>query len=127
MELSISNQEIASIIEALYDGVLRRISWSIVDHPSGWRTLDIGIVQKVMDSMMSAYVNVVMTYRDNDEIEKMPEFERAFTFSDATMDMISTITVANTWDDIPIHTPHQTNGECDMCDEIFGRQSGRGK
>ena len=124
MDLRVSNQEVASIIEALYDGVLRRIAWSMSDHPSGWRSLDLTIAQTVMDSMMAAYVNIVMTYRESD-IERDQAFDAAFTFNDEVMDMLHLITVTKEWDDIPVHAPHNKAGECALCDEIFGRQAGR--
>ena len=124
MELRVSDSEVASLIEALYDGVLRRISWSMSDHPSGWRSLDLSIAHTVLNSMMAAYVNVVMTYRESD-VKRDPAFDTAFTFNGEVMDMLHLITVAKEWDDIPVHAPHNKAGECPLCDEIFGRQAGR--
>ena len=122
MQLNVSDQEVASLIEALYDGLLRRTAWSLADHPSGWRSLDLSIAQKVTDSMMSAYINIVMTYREAD-IERDPAFDSAFTFGEEVMDMLHLITVADSWDDIPVHQPHTKAGECAMCDEIFSDDS----
>ncbi len=121
MNLNVSPQEVASIIEALYDGVLRRVAWSMSEHPAGWRTLDLKTAQIVVDSMMSAYVKTVMSYREADDMPKDERFDEAFTFNDDVMDALFSLTVAKSWDEVPIHEPHTKKGKCSLCDAIFGR------
>ena len=120
MNIEIASQEVASLIEALYDGVLRRIAWSTNDPPLGWRhSLDIKTAQTVINSMMSAYVNVMMAWRDDDTFGKDPRFDDEFTLNDAAMDAIAVITLAEKWDDIPVHLRHTTKGDCELCDEVY--------
>ncbi len=122
MHIEIAPQEVASLIESLYDGVHRRLAWSLTSHPTGWRErLDLKVAQKVTDSMMSAYIKIVMAYREDDTISTDSRFDDAFRFNDAVMDAMDTLTMAKTWDDIPVHSPHSVKGECDLCDAIYGR------
>jgi hypothetical protein len=118
--LEVLPEELAGIIEALHDGVLRRIRWTCyADHDfAGWKGLDIGIVQTVMSAMQNAYVKSVMTYRDAD-YKNRGSFEAAFLWPDEVFEILDEIMTAQSWDEVPKHPVHDPVS-CKVCCTVFG-------
>lgn len=121
IKLELEPQEVASIIEALHDGILRRLAWTTSTSQKQWRGLPILTVQLVMDSMLSSYAKAVMSFRETEDIQKDERFEGAFSFNEEVWDMLDQITKAKTWDDVELHPFHSEKGECAACDNIYGR------
>jgi hypothetical protein len=120
VSLEVSPDELASIIEALHDGVLRRIRWtSYADQGfEKWKKLDLEIVQQVINGMFSAYTKGVMTYRDADFTNRA-SFEDAFLWPDEVFDLLYGILDAESWDSVPNHRVHKP-AECKVCYTVFG-------
>ncbi len=116
--LELLPQELTSVIEALRDGILRRLRWCTSPQFTIWRQLDIKTVQTVMDSMLSAYTKAMMQYREGDFL-KAEQFDEAYSMSDEMWEMLSKVTIAETWDDVPLHEHHNL-GKCTICDAING-------
>ena len=122
--LELTPSELAGVIEALHDGVLRRLRWSTVDDPrfQTWRTLDVEVVQMVIDAMLAAYTKAVMTFREAREVVSgvATEFEDSFSFKTEVWDLLADITKAKSWDDMPIHPIHAHSDKCPVCGSISG-------
>jgi hypothetical protein len=119
--LELRPAELAGIIEALHDSVLRRLSWSTSQAiPNKWRELDLQLVQTVLDTMVAAYTKAVMTFREERGKKQgfATEFEDSFSFPDEVWDLLDSITTATTWDEVTIHPAHLDN--CTVCATIRG-------
>jgi len=118
--LNVTPNELAGVIEALHDGVLRRIRWTVFSDQNfeRWRSLDLGTVQTVIENMVSGYTTAVMTYRDAG-FKNRAAFETAFLWPDEIFEIISGILQAESWDEVekhPVHSPES----CKVCCTIFG-------
>jgi hypothetical protein len=124
VSLKLRPSELAGVIEALHDGVLRRLRWSTVDAPEfqTWRKQNIELVQIVLDTMIAAYTKAVMTFREEREKEQgfATEFEDEFSFPDEVWDLLTAITTATSWDEVPIHPIHMPKEKCTICGTISG-------
>lgn len=110
-DLVLTPGELAATVEALHDAVLRRIGWAI--NPTTWRKLDLIIAQAVIDSLISAYSQAMMVYREAD-FAKLPEFEVEFEFSQEVFEILNMFTLATSWDEVPLH---DYDG-CDLCKKL---------
>ena len=122
--LELRPSEIAGVIECLHDGILRRLRWSTIEHPgfASWRSQDIAIVQLVLDSMLAAYSKAVMTFREVREkaVGEATEFEVEFSFPDEVWDLLTAITTADSWNEVPTHEVHGAKENCTVCGAING-------
>ncbi len=119
ISLELRPDELAGVIEALYDGILRRLRWSVYTDNDFklWKSLELSIVQQVIDNFISAYSNAVMVYRDAG-FRNADKFENLFVFKDEVWSLLADITTAETWDDIPKHAVHSPES-CDVCCAVF--------
>lgn len=119
VELKLEPNELTAVIEALHDGILRRLRWTTIDHPQYkvWRTLEIETVQIVIDNFVSSYGKALMVYREAD-FTKSPTFNDKFMLPDEVWDLLNGITIATSWDDVPVHDIHLK--DCTVCGLIQG-------
>jgi len=108
-------------VEALHDGILRRVMWSTSTHSIGWRSLDFAIAQKVLDNMVSAYVKAVMLCRE-EGLGVDVQFVDEFSYPQEVWDILDSITTASSWGDVAIHDFHEKPGICPVCDTVYGRR-----
>ena len=120
VNLEIAPDELAGIIEALHDGVLRRVRWTVYSDQNfeKWRELDIKVVQQVMNGMTGAYAKAVMVYRDA-QFKNQGSFEAAFLWPDEVFDVIYEIIDAESWEDLKLHPVHSPEA-CKVCCAVFG-------
>lgn len=119
--LKLSPAQLAGVIEALHDAVLRRVRWSTVPNSDyqTWRTLPLTTVQTVVDNMVSAYVESLMVFQEAD-FAKSESFADRFTLQSEVFDLLAAITAAETWDDVPTHDIHRISDGCPICGAISG-------
>lgn len=117
--LVLAPEELAGVIEALHDGILRRLRWSTYKslEYTKWRQLELETVQIVIDGFVAAYTKAVMLYREQEF--KYNKFEDQFIFGDEVWDLLADITTAKTWDEVPFHPVHAPK-DCVVCATIFG-------
>jgi hypothetical protein len=124
IQLELTPSELAGVIEGLHDGILRRLRWSTIEDEryAKWRTLDIAIVQAVMDAMLAAYTKSVMTFREaRGKVSGVAtDFEDNFSFKQEVWDLLASITIAESWDDMPTHPIHDYMDKCPVCGSIAG-------
>ena len=113
--LNLSVAELASLIEALHDAILRRLRWCVSPDFQHWRNLEIETVQAVMNSLVSTYTKAMMVWGESD-FYKSKMFEDTFTMSDEIWDLLADITKATDWNGVPYHENHLR--DCDFCFEI---------
>jgi hypothetical protein len=87
-----------------------------------WRTLDIKVVQAVINAMLAAYSKAVMTFREaRGKVSGVAtEFEDNFSFKDEVWDLLALITKADSWEDMPVHSLHTRADNCVVCGSISG-------
>lgn len=119
LKLQLTPSELTSVIEGLHDAILRRLRWSAIEHPSygTWRSLDIETVQTVIDTLVSSYTKAMMLYREGD-FPKVSAFESKFLLHEDVWEMLSVVTIADSWDDIPYHDIHLIEDNCPICGAI---------
>jgi len=120
LNFEVTPNELAGIIEALHDGIIRRLKWSVYadDAHMKWRSLELVIVQEVIDNFISAYSKAVMLYREQG-FKGADKFEEHFVFGDEIFDVLAGITTATTWDEVPMHPVHSPVS-CKVCCAVFG-------
>jgi len=119
LSLDLEPEELAGVIEALHDGILRRMRWSTYKSPeyAQWRRLELETVQIVIDGFIAAYTKAVMLYREQKFRYNL--FEDKFVFHQEVWDLLAEITTANSWDSVPYHNVHMPE-DCIVCATIFG-------
>lgn len=119
MNLEVTPSELTGIIDAAHDAILKRLKWSIYPNPeySNWQTLDIEVLQTVLDGMVAAYTKASMLHREQPSTST--QFEEAFKFPPEIWDLLAAVTTAKTWDDIPKHAIHSPEA-CKVCCALQG-------
>ena len=95
IDLTLSPQELAAVIEALYDTTLKRLRWTLDPTRAHWRHLDWLIVQDVINDLVQAYTKAMMVFREKvgDEAYEGEEgkFVEVFAFTDEVWDMLTVV------------------------------------
>jgi hypothetical protein len=110
--LHLEPQELASVVEALHDAILRRLSWSVLEVHKGWRELPIRHAQTIIDASVSAYVKGMMMFTSAN-FDKNPDYRVEFSFPDKVWDTLTEFTQAKSWNDVPFHGTH--GDRCPVC------------
>jgi hypothetical protein len=117
--LNLEPAQLAGVIEAVHDAILRRVRWSTVEASQyqTWRRLDIETVQVVIGNLKGAYAEALMVYQEADFM-KSPEFATTFMLPDEVWDLLDTILHAESWEEVPTHPIHSIADNCPVCGAI---------
>jgi hypothetical protein len=110
---SLTYQETASTIEALYDALKLRMLWTSRSNMK-WRQLPWSSVQEIINSMASAHAALIMKSREM-EAPYHPLFYHSFTLPDIVVDYLNEITIADDW--LPPHDNHGVSS-CELCSAL---------
>lgn len=121
VDVSYTQYEAASIIEAIHDSLFRKVRWTISPAHEHWHALDFQIVKSSIDSLATAYTQTYMAFRqsidDLDDGEDIsPDFEEAFIVPNEVWSVIDQITISDTWDEVEIH--YHGESLCQACKEL---------
>lgn len=119
IEISLTQYEAASIIEAIHDSLFRKVRWTINPNYDEWHKLDFTVVKASIDSLATAYLQIYMAFRQSIEEEHEEidaAYEKAFIITDEAWKVIDQIRNSNDWSQVDRHLHSETL--CRACREL---------
>lgn len=119
IQLNLNQHEAAAMIEAIHDGLFRKVRWTISPSHENWHSLDFEIVKVSIDSLATTYASLYMAFRESVSEEDdpiSPDFEKAFIVSDEVWAVVDQIREAEDWDEVKRHLHSETL--CMACREL---------
>lgn len=113
LNMTFTDGEVGSLIEATVDSIYKRLQWSIRPD-SNWRDLELGYAQQMLRNLERSYSKLYLTYRSLGTLHDA--FVDAFTFSDEVYELIDDILDASSWEEIEAHDHEPIT--CKVCREV---------
>lgn len=112
--LELTPDELCAVAQGLRAHICQRLYWMMSpSHPI--RGEDLDDQRDTLDWMVAAYSKSMMLAKHSKAI--VDEWHDYFMLSDDAWDMLLSVTLAKTWDDIPTHQ-HVSALDCALCDEL---------
>lgn len=115
MNMNITAEEAALLIEMSMDALYKRVRWSI-GHEGRWRSLDFDLAKSYLNSLSTLHMKAWMVLRDLDH-EVLPEFEQEFMIPDHVWELVDEITASESWETTPRHLHSVTL--CKTCRALY--------
>lgn len=117
--LTLDVYELCALIEALYDGLLNRIKWTVRRNvrrtPDGWASVDWETAQSCIDQLAGCYTKAMLALKAVPDIDLDPDFERTFTPPPQLWEILNQISMARGWEQAPEHEIHSN---CPVCYQL---------
>jgi hypothetical protein len=118
IEVSIDEHQLAAIIEATHDALIKRVKWTVM-RESHWAALDYEVVRMSVGALAEAYTTFVFTARDLPPEAFHGEFFSVFGVTSDMWNLINAIVYGKGWENVPIHPHmpgHPSRPACGLCD-----------